>query len=290
VGKKGLGKGLDALFADNATDLEMGAQVKLRITEIEPNRGQPRKQFDETALTALAESIREHGILQPLVVRPIQGSGTYQLVAGERRWRAARMVGLSEVPVVIKELDDKEAMEISLIENLQREDLNPIEEAEGYQTLMDYFGMTQDVVSQRVGKSRPAVANSLRLLGLPANVLNLVKSGDLSAGHARALLTSDDIKHMEDLAHEIVSKGLTVRAVEKLLRPANPKAKISEAGKSQNVAAYEIERSLSERLGRKVKVIMGKNSGVLEIEFYGEEDLKQLSRIIYNERMPDTEK
>jgi ParB family chromosome partitioning protein len=282
VVKKGLGKGLEALFADNATDMDQGANVTLRISEIEPNRGQPRKQFDEAALTALAESIREHGILQPLVVRPIPDSGAFQLVAGERRWRAARMAGLNEVPVVIKELDDRQAMEIALIENLQREDLNPIEEADGYHTLMESFGLTQDEVSQRVGRSRPAVANALRLLGLPGSVLNMVKSGSLSAGHARALLASDDPGRMKAFADEIVSKGLTVRDVEKRLRPENHKAKKEDPIKA-DVVIFEIERSLSEQLGRKVRVVSGKNRGVLEVEYYGEEDLKQLARQLANE-------
>lgn len=280
--KKGLGKGLEALFADNATDLDTGSQVTLRLTEIEPNRGQPRKQFDEAALTALAESIKENGVLQPLVVRPIQGTGTYQLVAGERRWRASRMAGLSEVPVVIRDLDDRQTMEIALIENLQREDLNPIEEAEGYQTLMETFGLTQDVVSQRVGKSRPAVANALRLLGLPKEVRSMVQSSEISAGHARALLAAEDKEQIVELAKKIVAKGLTVRAVEKMLKPMNHKAK-ADLPQRQNVTAFEIEQALTDRLGRKVKVTMGKNSGVLEIEFYGEEDLKALSRQIAGE-------
>jgi ParB family chromosome partitioning protein len=279
VVKKGLGKGLDALFADNATDLGQGSPVVLRLTEIEPNRGQPRKQFDEEALIGLSESIKEHGILQPLVVRPIPGSGVYQLVAGERRWRAARMAGLSEAPVVIKELDDTQAMEIALIENLQREDLNPIEEAEGYHMLIEDFGLTQDVVSKRVGKSRPAVANALRLLSLPPNVLDMVKAGKLSAGHARALLATESTERIKTVADEVVSKGLTVRAVEKLMKPVNTEAR-APAAKKPDVVAYEIERGLSERLGRKVKVVAGKNRGVLEMEFYGEDDLKQLARML----------
>ena len=278
--KKGLGKGLDALFADNATDLELGAPVKLRLTEIEPNRNQPRKEFNEQALAALAESIREHGVLQPLVVRPLQGSGTYQLVAGERRWRASRMAGLSEVPVVIREMDDRQAMEIALIENLQREDLNPVEEAEGYRTLMDTFGLTQDDVSKRVGRSRPAVANSLRLLGLPDDVLAMVKNGALSSGHARALLAADDPAQIRPIADEVVSKGLTVRAVEKLLKQKKPAEKKPEAAKPKDVLCFEIEHALTERLGRRVKVVEGRSRGVLEIEYYGEEDLKQLAGMI----------
>ena len=188
--KSGLGKGLDALFVDNSTDHANGV-VTLRISEIEPNKNQPRKDFDENALAQLADSIAEHGVLQPLLVRPMTNGG-YQLVAGERRWRASKMAGLSEVPVVVQEMTDTEAMEIGLIENLQREDLNPIEEALGYRELIDAHQMTQDMVAQRVGKSRPVVANALRLLNLPDGVVKMVRSGALSAGHARALLSIDD--------------------------------------------------------------------------------------------------
>ncbi len=280
--KKGLGKGLDALFADNATELDLSTPVTLRLTEIEPNRGQPRKHFDEEALGALADSIKEHGVLQPLVVRPIPGGGTYQLVAGERRWRAARMAGLSVVPVVIRELDDREATEIALIENLQREDLNPIEEAEGYQTLMQGFGLTQDEVSQRVGKSRPAVANALRLLNLPVPVLGMVENGRLSAGHARSLLSAEDPDKIGTLANEIVSKGLSVREIEKLLKRGSNKPKRA-AAKEREVLAYEIETSLAQRLGRRIKVVTGRNGGHIEVEFYDEEDLKGLARTLCNE-------
>lgn len=280
MAKKGLGKGLDALFTDNATNLEQGAQVKLRITEIEPNRAQPRKHFDDSQLAALSESISQHGVLQPLVVRPMQSTGGYQLVAGERRWRAARMAGLAEVPVIILEIDDREAFEIALIENLQREDLNPIEEAEGYQTLLDQFDMTQEEVSQRVGKSRPSVANSLRLLGLPPGVLDMVKQGSLSAGHARALLAAEDAQSIKMLAEEVVAKGMTVRETEKLLKPTKPKAKRETEEKSINVTIFEIERELSERLSRKIKITAGKSRGVLEIEFYGEEDLIELAHTL----------
>ena len=283
MAKKGLGKGLDALFTDNATDLEQGSQVKLRITEIEPNREQPRKYFDDSQLSTLAESISQHGVLQPLVVRPIQSTGGYQLVAGERRWRAARIAGLNEVPVVILEIDDKEALEIALIENLQREDLNAIEEAEGYQTLMDSFNMTQDDVAQRVGKSRPTVANSLRLLGLPSSVISMVKEGSLSAGHARALLAAEDHNSIKSLAEEVVAKGMTVRETEKLLKPSNPKAKKIAEEKVINVTVYEIEHELSARLSRKVKITPGKSRGTLEIEYYGEEDLKELARNLVGE-------
>ena len=200
--QRGLGKGLEALFADNDTAGEQGA-VTLKLSEIEPNREQPRKRFDEEALTQLAESIRIHGVIQPLLVRPAAG-GTYQLVAGERRWRAARMAGLTEVPAVIKELSEQEAMELALIENLQREDLNPIEEALGYQELMDAYGFTQEQVAKRVGKSRSAVANALRLISLPEEIRPMLEDGSLSAGHARALLSLDDPKEMTELASAAV--------------------------------------------------------------------------------------
>lgn len=218
--KRGLGKGLDALFADNAVESARDAKgsTMLRLSEIEPNRGQPRKTFDEEALSQLADSIRQHGVLQPLMVRPNPGMNGYQLVAGERRWRAARMVGLTEVPVVIKELDDLQVMEIGLIENLQREDLNPIEEAEGYRTLMETFHLTQDEVAQKVGKSRSAVANAMRLLNLPDRVSDMVRNGDLSQGHARTLLSLENPDQMLIVAEDIIKKGLSVRNVEKMMK------------------------------------------------------------------------
>ena len=203
--KSGLGKGLDALFVDNSTDHANGV-VTLRISEIEPNKNQPRKDFDENALAQLADSIAEHGVLQPLLVRPMTNGG-YQLVAGERRWRASKMAGLSEVPVVVQEMTDTEAMEIGLIENLQREDLNPIEEALGYRELIDSHQMTQDMVAQRVGKSRPVVANALRLLNLPDGVVKMVRNGALSAGHARALLSIEDPEEQNSMAKKAI-RGL----------------------------------------------------------------------------------
>jgi ParB family chromosome partitioning protein len=299
--KRGLGKGLDALFADNAADAseQGGSPVMLRLTEIEPNREQPRKSFDEEALSQLADSIREHGVLQPLLVRPLPGLGSYQLVAGERRWRAARMAGLSEVPVVIREMEEHEVMEIALIENLQREDLNAIEEAEGYRTLMDAYDLTQDEVSKRVGKSRSAVANAMRLLGLPAGVRETVRRGELSQGHARALLALEDDDAIARLAAEILKKGLSVRAVEKLVHrykkeeqrqtqteetPENAQGAAGHGPEEWGgVLALEAERSLTEYLGRKVRVNEGKNKGEILIEYYGDEDLKELLKKIAGE-------
>lgn len=283
--KRGLGKGLDALFADNAADTTVGGVVTLKLNEIEPNRGQPRKNFDENALAQLADSIKQHGVLQPLVVRPISGGGGYQLVAGERRWRASRMAGLSEIPVIVKELDDEQVVAIALIENLQREDLNPVEEAEGYRTLMDSYSLTQDEVSQRVGKSRPVIANALRLLTLPTEVLEMVKNGSLSQGHARTLLALTDKDSMKRLARDIITKGLSVREVEKQVKrqqSGEPPSRLPET--VGGVLENEVARSLTERLGRKVRVVAGKNKGIVEIEYYSEEDLKDLSRVLAGEQ------
>ena len=270
--KGGLGKGLDALFTDNTTG-GTAAPVTLRISEIEPNAAQPRKEFEPEALAQLADSIRQHGILQPLVVRPIPGTGTYQLVAGERRWRAARMAGLSEAPVVIREMDDAAVLEIALIENLQREDLNPIEEAEGFQQLMEQYGLTQDEVAVQVGRSRPAVANALRLLGLPEDVRRLVREGKLTQGHARTLLALPDESVMREVAAVVIAKGLSVRALEALVKRMQ---KPEKAPRLPTVLAAETARSLSECMGRKVRVNEGKEQGTLTLDYYGEDDLRAL--------------
>lgn len=271
--KRGLGKGLDALFADNAASDE-SVPVSLRLSEIEPNSGQPRKEFNPEALSQLADSIRQHGILQPLVVRPIPGTGTYQLVAGERRWRAARMAGLSEAPVIIREMDDATVLAVALIENLQREDLNPIEEAEGFHVLMEAYGLTQDEVAAQVGKSRPAVANALRLLGLPEQIRAMVQEGQLSQGHARTLLGICDEQGQCALANLAVAKNLSVRELEKLVKRYGKEEETEKPLPS--VFAVETEHSLTDLFGRKVKVVEGKNKGVLTLEYYGEDDLREL--------------
>lgn len=271
----GLGKGLGALMLENSTQ-EMLTENELPINEIIPNRDQPRKTFDEAALEELAESIKQHGVLQPLLVRPIP-SGGYQLVAGERRWRACRMAGLNKVPVVIKELTDTETMEIAIIENLQREDLNPIEEAEGLQALIDKCGYTQEEVATSVGKSRPAIANSLRLLRLPQEVRDMTKNGEISAGHARALLAFDNDAMMLEAAKNIVSKKMTVRDVERLAKIKETNEPRRRRTRRRDSFYDEVELSLSETLGRKVKVYTGRGSGTLEIEFYSQEDLKTLA-------------
>ena len=276
--QSGLGKGLGALMLENNTD-SMVSTDTLAINDIIPNKEQPRKTFDEAALQELADSIKQHGVLQPLLVRPLT-TGGYQLVAGERRWRASRLAELKEVPVIIKELSDTEAMEIAIIENLQREDLNPIEEAEGLQALIDKCGFTQEEVATSVGKSRPAITNALRLLRLPEEVRQMTKDGDISAGHARALLAFDNEPMMLECAKRIVDKKLTVRDVEKMAkRPKTSKIKAS-SGRARDSFYDEVELALSDALGTKVKVYNGRNKGTLEIEFYTLDDLKNIANAI----------
>lgn len=276
--KGGLGKGLDALFVDNNTDA--ASTSVLAISDIEPNRDQPRKQFDPAALADLADSIREYGVLQPLVVRPMT-DGSYQLVAGERRWRAARMAGLSEVPVVVRELSDVQTMELALIENLQREDLNVIEEASGYKELMEKFGFTQEQVSAKVGKSRPVVTNALRLLNLPPEVLTMVETGQISAGHARALLAFEDDSAIRLIAKEILKKGLSVRQVELLAKKSRQEKKAPRQQSAWDNSYFaEVQLALCQCLSRKVKVEGEGNRGRLVIEFYDEDDLRQIAAVL----------
>lgn len=272
----GLGKGLNAIFIENDSETD-GGTVTLKISEIEPNRTQPRKDFDEQALSELAESISQHGLLQPLLVRPLTLGG-YQIVAGERRYRASRMAGLTEVPVIIKELTDTETMEIALIENLQREDLSPVEEALGYKALIDEHGFSQEEVAKSVGKSRPAVANALRLLKLPDNIMEYLKDGKISAGHARALLMLENEELMTELADEIVAKDLSVRQVEKICKK-KPTVQKEEKPEKKPSFYSMVELALSESLGRKISVSKskGKQGGVLQIEFYSDEELTELS-------------
>lgn len=274
----GLGKGLGALMLENNTD-SMVSTNTLKLNEIIPNKDQPRKTFDEEALNELADSIRQHGVLQPLLVRPLANGG-YQLVAGERRWRASRLAELKEVPVIIKELSDTEAMEIAIIENLQREDLNPIEEAEGLQALIDKCGYTQEEVAVSVGKSRPAITNALRLLRLPEEVRDMTKNGVISAGHARALLAFDNQPMMLECASQIVPRKLTVRDVEKMAKRPETKASSKKKESRRDSFYDEVELSLSEALGTRVKVYNGRNKGTLEIEFYTTEDLKNIANAI----------
>ena len=275
MAKKGLGSGLDTLFMDNTNDIQV--KKTLRTSEIEPNRDQPRKVFSDEAIAALADSIREYGVLQPILVRPL-GTGMYQIVAGERRWRAARMLGLDEVPVNIKELSDLEAMQIAIVENLQRENLNPLEEASGYSELIEKFGMTQEKVAKLVGRSRSAVANAVRLLTLPESVQKMVESGDLSAGHARALLAFDDEELLISTAQKAAGVGLTVRQVEKIAQKSTEETPEKPASDTKIDNYFkEMEISLNETLGRKVKVDYGKNKGALILEFYDKDDLAELA-------------
>lgn len=275
--KGGLGKGLDALFLDNSTE-EKGGSVTVNINDIEPNRDQPRKDFDEDALRELSDSIALHGVIQPLLVRPISDGG-YQLVAGERRWRASRMAGLTEVPVFIREMSDRQVAEVALIENLQREDLNPLEEAKGYAQLMKDYSLTQEQVAKSVGKSRPAVANAMRILELDDEVLEYVRSGKLSAGHARTLLPIKDKETLLKLAEEIVLKEISVRETERIVKAIlNPKKEKSPAKKAKRDPWYdECELAIKAELGRKAAIHSEKgNRGTIEIEFFSKEDLQGL--------------
>ncbi len=272
----GLGRGLDAIFIQNETE-DGGSTVTLKISEIEPNHNQPRRDFDEESLSKLAESIKAHGLIQPIVVRPLLGGG-YQIVAGERRYRACRIAELTEVPVIIRELTEKETMEIALIENLQREDLNPIEEALGYKSLMDEHGLSQEEVSSAVGKSRPAVANTLRLLKLPEKLSALVREGKLSAGHARALLSIENEKEMEKLADEVINSDLSVRQIERIAKQQIRKPAVEKSERKPSYYSM-VEQTLSEYLGKKVKVapLANKKGGTLSIEFYSDDELKELA-------------
>jgi ParB family chromosome partitioning protein len=275
--QKGLGKGLGALLGDftEEVSVEKSPYQLLPIYKVEPNPDQPRRDFDEVELQALADSIAVHGILQPLTVRELS-SGYYQIIAGERRWRAARLADLSEVPAVIIEADDKKAMELALIENLQRQDLNPVEEALGYRTLMEEHGLTQEETANRVGKSRPAVANALRLLGLCPEVLERVRKNELSAGHARAILSIKSEKKQMEAAQKICALGLSVRQAElickNMSREPSPVKPVTLA--VDYVA--ECEKNLSRHLGRGVKIVNGKRKGRFELEFYGQDDLQTL--------------
>lgn len=274
--KRGLGKGLDAIFAENS-DTSTENAVNIKISDVNPNREQPRKDFDSEALAELADSISQHGILQPLLLRPLV-SGGYRIVAGERRWRAARMAGLSEVPAIVRDMSDTEEMLFALIENLQREDLTPLEEARGYKTLIETQDFTQDEVSKTIGKSRPAVTNALRLLNLPKEMQELLEDGEITAGHARALLSFKSEEDMKKGA-ELACGGASVRDIEKLSKKCNEELEKAEKGtKSKEKSKYyeEAQLALNNCLNRKVKVSGTKKKGTIQIEFYGEEDLNNL--------------
>ena len=278
----GLGSGLVSLFNDNTTEVQV--KKTLRITEIEPNREQPRKNFSDEAITALAESIRDHGMLQPILVRPME-DGSYRIVAGERRWRAARMLGLDEVPVNIKEMTDTEAAQLALIENLQRENLNPVEEAMGFKELIEKYGMTQDAVAKTIGRSRSSVSNSMRILALPDRILNMVEDGELSLGHAKALLSFENEDLMIATAVKAANGGLTVRQVERAAQKSLENEDEQSEKSNRRIDNYfvEVELSLKEALGRKVKVDYGKNKGALTLEFYDKDDLAAIVKRLAEE-------
>lgn len=280
--RSGLGKGLGALIPDGKKNTEKenlnkGEMEKIHIDMIKPNRDQPRKHFDQERLDVLAESIKNHGILQPIVVRPIDNG--YEIVAGERRWRAAKNKDLKEVPCIVKDIDDEKLMELSLIENLQREDLNEIEEALAYKRLNEEFSMTQDKIGKIVGKSRPYIANTLRLLNLDEEVKAMIVKGDISGGHGRTLLRIGNIKLQKEIALKIVSEALTVRETEKLVSNLVDKKLVSTKklnNKEKDSGIAYLEESLKEVLGTKVNIINGKKKGKIEIEYYSDEDLERI--------------
>lgn len=281
--RNGLGKGLDALFIDNNT--EDGSVTTLRVADIEPNKSQPRNSFGEQALSELADSIRNHGVIQPLVVRPLDKGG-YQIVAGERRWRAARRAGLTEVPVVIRDLDDSQTLEIAIIENLQREDLSVIELAQGYQALIQQYGMTQEQVAAKLGKSRSAVANTVRLLGLPKQVQEQVSAGEISAGHAKALLALEEPTKIIEIAKQVIRDGLLVRDIEKMAserkREASAPASVKKQEPPQEASwgdnyYREMELALATELGRRVRITSHGKKSTIELDFYNAEELQDIA-------------
>ncbi len=277
----GLGRGLNALLGDPDLPEQNEGSVSLPISQVEPGLNQPRKRFDEEALSDLAESIRVHGIIQPLTVRRL-ASGYYQIIAGERRWRAAKAAGLREVPAVIIEADDRKVMELGLIENLQREDLNPAEEARGYRTLMEEYGLTQEQVARQMGKSRPAITNTLRLLALPDEVMKLVEEDALSAGHARAILGAPTAALQKEAAARVVKERLSVRQTEALVRSLQKEKKEKPKAQGPDLSLYlgELEKDLAGRLGRKVKIAHKGKKGRIELEYYSDQDLEALLALL----------
>lgn len=277
----GLGRGLNALLGDPDLSEQNEGSISLSISQVEPGLNQPRKRFDQESLDDLAESIRIHGIIQPLTVRRL-ASGYYQIIAGERRWRAAKAAGLQEVPAVIIEADDRKVMELGLIENLQREDLNPAEEARGYRTLMEDYGLTQEQVAQQMGKSRPAITNALRLLALPDEILTMVEDGILSAGHARAILGAPTPAIQKEAAKKVTMEQLSVRQTEALIKALQKEKPNKPKPEGPDLSLYlgELEKDLSGRLGRKVKIAHKGKKGRIELEYYNEQDLETLLALL----------
>lgn len=286
--ERGLGKGLGALLGDAALQAQEGGSLLLPISQVQPGLNQPRKRFNESSLSDLADSIRQHGVIQPLTVRRL-ASGYYQIIAGERRWRAAKQAGLNEIPAIIIEADDKKVMEIGLIENLQREDLNPIEEAKGYKVLMDEYGLTQEEVADRMGKSRPAISNTLRLMALPDAVQLMLEEGRLSAGHARALLALPKGDAQKKLAQKVVAEGLSVRQTEALAKHWAKAAEDEAEPVSRpqpDIYIAQAAKSLSVRFGRKVAISAGKKRGKVEFEYYDQNDLMLLLDALETAKIP----
>lgn len=276
--KKGLGAGLDILFGSDSFEDEQSEILSLPIAKIEPRKEQPRYNFDEEALDSLADSISQYGLIQPITVRKLDND-FYQIIAGERRWRASRMAGLREVPVRVIEADDKMTAQLALVENLQRENLNPIEEAKGYKSLIEEYGLTQEETARSVGRSRPAITNSMRLLTLSEPVIELVEKGSLSAGHARTLVGINNASKQLELANEIINKSLSVRKAEQLAAKAQKEPKVTEAPENPCISvdySAEVSEMLSKALGRKVRLVDGRHTGRIEIEFYGADDREEL--------------
>lgn len=280
MAKKGLGKGLGSLISVTEEVNNEGI-VEIKLTEIEPNKEQPREVFDEEKLIDLAESIKEHGVISPIIVKK-EKNGYYKIIAGERRWRASKMAKISTIPAIIKDFEDEKAYEIALIENLQRQDLNPIEEAKGYKRLMEEFKLTQEAVSQKVSKARSQIANSLRLLNLPDKAFSLLESGKISVGHAKVLLSVENKERIEELAQLVAEKNITVRELEKLVLSAKKEKKEKKEDLDTKLAFIDFEKRASDTLGTKVKIHSGKKKGKIEIEYYGYEDLERIFKIIEN--------
>ena len=292
MAKKGLGKGLDALFGDAKADDVLspgvsesvdGKVISLKIIDVEPNKDQPRTDFDDEALEELADSIRQHGVITPIIVKKAN-NGFYTIVAGERRWRASKKAGLKEIPAVVRELTEIQTQEIALIENLQRQDLNPVEEAFGYKRLMEEFSLSQEEVSQKLGKSRSSVANSVRILSLPKEVIDFVRGGEISFGHAKVILSVKDSQMQKKIANEVVSKGLSVRATEEIAKE-KPKKVIKEKKKDLNkeLAFVDAEKKMTEALGTKVKIASKGKKGLVQIEYYSSDELERIIKILTKE-------
>ncbi len=280
MAKKGLGKGLEALFTGIDTTTSGETVVELKISEVEPDRTQPRRDFDEVKLAELASSIKEHGVITPIIVKRLE-TGFYQIVAGERRWRASKIAEVKTIPAIVRDMDKGSLYEISMIENLQRQDLNPVEEAKGYKRLIDEFEMTQEQISKKLGKSRSSVANSLRILNLPKEVITLLETAQLSFGHAKVLLSCEDEKKQVALATKVVQEGMSVRELEQAIKtPDKKEAKPKKVDLNMKLALKAYEDKVTKGLGTKVKIVGSKSKGKIEIEYYGTEDLERIVNLM----------